>query len=70
MGGKAPMQAPPPIDNSVMEKTNAAEAKVEAEKGKMLATKKRGQYGTILTSGRGVEEEADTSQTLLGGKKI
>ena len=43
MGGKAPMQAPPPIDNSVMEKTNAAEAKVEAEKGKMLATKKRGQ---------------------------
>jgi len=27
MGGKAPMQAPPPIDNSVMEKTNAAEAK-------------------------------------------
>jgi hypothetical protein len=41
MGGKAPMQAPPPIDNSVMEKTNAAEAKVEAEKGKMLATKKK-----------------------------
>jgi hypothetical protein len=52
-----------------MEKTNAAEAKVEAEKGKMLATKKRGQYGTILTSGQGVEDEADTSQTLLGGKK-
>ena len=33
-------------------------------------TKKRGQYGTILTSGKGVEDEADTSQTLLGGKKV
>jgi|TARA_B110000305_G_scaffold234782_1_gene293376 hypothetical protein len=69
MGGKAPMQAPPPIDNSVYEKTAAAEAKVAAEKGKMLSTKKKGQYGTILTSGQGVEEEATTSQTLLGGKK-
>ena len=26
-------------------------------------------YGTILTSGQGVEEEATTSQSLLGGKK-
>ena len=69
MGGKAPMQAPPTIDNSVYEKTEAAEAKVAAEKGKMLSTKKKGQYGTILTSGQGVEEEATTSQTLLGGKK-
>jgi len=29
--------------------------------------KKKGQYGTILTSGTGVEEEANTSKTVLGG---
>ena len=34
-----------------------------------MGVKKKGQYGTILTSGKGVEEEADTSTSLLGGKK-
>jgi hypothetical protein len=69
MGGKAPIQAPPAIDQSVYDKTDAAEAKVSAEKSRMLSTNKKGQSGTILTSGQGVEEEATTSQTLLGGKK-
>lgn len=67
MGGKSQPQMPPPIDTSVTDKTEKAEAKVAAEKEKMLGMKKKGQYGTILTSGIGVEEEATTSKTVLGG---
>jgi hypothetical protein len=33
----------------------------------MLATKKKGKYGTILTSAQGVDEEAETKKTMLGG---
>ena len=36
----------------------------------MIGTKKKGRYGTILTSGKGVEDEATTSSSLLGGKKV
>ena len=56
MGGKSQPQMPPPVDN-------------QAEKKKMIGTKKKGMYGTIMTGGEGVEEEATTSQSLLGGKK-
>jgi len=67
MGGKAQPQMPPPVDQSVYDETSKAEAKLAAEKEKMLGTKKKGMYGTILTSGSGVEEEATTSKTVLGG---
>lgn len=33
----------------------------------MLGTKKKGMYGTILTSGTGDETEATTNKTVLGG---
>lgn len=69
MGGKSQPQMPPPIDNSVTEAADKAEAKLAKEKTAMIGTKKKGMYGTILTSGKGVEEEATTSQSLLGGKK-
>ena len=67
MGGKPQPQMPPPVDQSVYDKTDAAEAKLAAEKEKMLGTKKKGMYGTILTSGTGDETEATTSKTVLGG---
>ena len=67
MGGKAQPQMPPPVDQSVYDKTAEAEAKVAAEKEKMLGTKKKGMYGTILTSGVGDETEATTDKTVLGG---
>ncbi len=69
MGGKAQPQMPPPVDTSVQDKVDASEAKLEAEKQKAIGTKKKGMYGTILTTGKGVEEEATTSSSLLGGKK-
>ena len=66
MGGKAMPQMPPPMDD-VTDKTAEAEAKVEAERQKAIGTKRKGQYGTILTGGQGVTEEATTNKTLLGG---
>ena len=69
MGGKAQPQMPPPVDTSVQDKVDASEAKLAAEKEKAIGAKKKGMYGTILTGGEGVEEEATTSQSLLGGKK-
>lgn len=67
MGMKSAPQMPPPIDTSVTDETAKAEAKLKAEKEKMLGSKKKGMYGTILTSGQGVEDEATTSKTVLGG---
>lgn len=67
MGMKSTAQMPPQVEPEVIDKTAEAEAKVAAEKEKMLGMKKKGQYNTILTSGTGVEEEANTSKTVLGG---
>ena len=67
MGGKSQPQMPPPVDQSVYDKTSEAEAQAAAEKEKMLGSKKKGMYGTILTSGEGLEDEAETSKTVLGG---
>jgi hypothetical protein len=70
MGGKsAPKMPPPPpaVDTSLQDRQKEEEAKLERAKDKMLASKRQGQYGTILTSGKGVEEEAATAKTLLGG---
>ena len=69
MGGKSQPQMPPQVDTSVQDKVDASEAKLEAEKEKAIGAKKKGMYGTILTTGKGVEEEATTSSSLLGGKK-
>ena len=67
MGSKSQPQMPPPVDQSVYDKTAEKEAALEAEKQKALGAKRKGMYGTILTSGTGVEDEATTSKTLLGG---
>jgi|TARA_Y100000768_G_scaffold205700_1_gene154978 hypothetical protein len=67
MGGKSQPQMPPPVDQSVYDRTDKAEAEAAAEKEKMLGSKKKGMYGTILTSGEGVEDDAETSKTVLGG---
>ena len=69
MGGKSQPQMPPPVDTRLEDSAAKAEAKLVAEKKKMIGTKKKGMYGTIMTGGEGVEEEATTSQSLLGGKK-
>lgn len=69
MGGKPQAQMPPAVDTSVQDKLDASEAKLASETSKALGVKRKGQYGTILTSGKGVTEEADTSGSLLGGKK-
>ena len=64
------MQAPPtsfPEDVTAAEKR--AEEQLAKEKEGMIGVKKKGMYGTILTSGKGVEEEAATSKTMLGGSK-
>lgn len=58
---------PPPVDTKVTEKTEKLEKQVEQEKQKMIDTKKKGKAGTILTSGMGVTEEAETGKTMLGG---
>ena len=69
MGGKSQPQMPPPVDNQAEKAAAEADAKLEAEKKKMIGTKKKGMYGTIMTDGQGVEDEATTSTSLLGGKK-
>jgi len=69
MGGKPQPQMPPAVDTSVQDKMDASEAKLAGETSKAMGVKRKGQYGTILTSGKGVTEEADTSTSLLGGKK-
>ena len=69
MGGKPQPQMPPAVDTSVQDKLDASEAKLASETSKGMGVKKKGQYGTILTTGKGLEDEADTSSSLLGGKK-
>lgn len=68
MGGKAKMQSPPAaMPEDVTTASEKAAAKAEGEKQALIGGKKKGMYGTILTSGKGVEEEASTSKTMLGG---
>ena len=67
MGMKSAPSMPPPVDSEMIESTKKKEASLAAEKAKMLASKKGGMYGTVLTSGMGVEEEATTGKTMLGG---
>ena len=69
MGGKPQPQMPPPVDTSVQDKMDASDAKLAKEKEKAIGLKKKGMHGTILNTGTGIEEEADTSSSLLGGKK-
>ena len=54
-------------DAEMLEKERQAEAKLEKERKRLLAGKAMGMQSTILTGGQGVEEEATTSRTLLGG---
>ncbi len=41
MGGKSQPQMPPPVDQSVYDKTDQAEAEAAKEKEKMLGTKRK-----------------------------
>ena len=56
---------------SVISKTIVSDIATTSElgAGKRRAAHLLGMYGTILTSGKGVEEEAATSKTMLGGSK-
>lgn len=67
MGMKPKIAAPPPIDQDVIARRDAEEQKLEEEKQKTLRAGRAGRAGTILTSGMGVEEEAPTARSLLGG---
>lgn len=70
MGGKAPMQSPPSsMPEGVTTASEKAAQSVAKEKAGLIGSKKKGMYGTILTSGKGLEEDASTSKTLLGGSK-
>jgi len=68
MGGKSQPSAPPPppVDTTAQDRAREEEARVAAEKEKMLRTKRTGRYGTILTSGKGLEEEADSARSTMG----
>ena len=66
MGLKAPaMPLPPPVDTEVATKEAESAAKLEAEKRKAISNRTKGRGGTILTSGQGVEEEAQTGKSVL-----
>ena len=67
MGSKSAPAMPPPIDTSVMDRTKEKEAALEAEKQKMLSSKKTGMAGTVLTSGMGDTSDAEIGKTMLGG---
>ena len=67
MGMKPKVQKPPAIDPEVVAKKKESEVKLEKEKKKITQLASSGNYGTILTGGSGVTEEAETSQTMLGG---
>jgi len=66
MGMKPSIEMPPAIDPEVVAKKKESEAK-KKEKKKITQLASLGQYGTIMTGGAGVTEEAETSATLLGG---
>ena len=51
----------------MLEREKQAEAELAKEKKRLIAGKAMGMQSTILTGGQGVEEEATTSRTLLGG---
>ena len=67
MGMKPKIAKPPPIDQDILAKEREAELKFEAEKAKGLRIARTGRAGTILTSGMGIEEDAPTAKSLLGG---
>ena len=67
MGMKPEIEMPPAIDPEIKAKETAAEEKLGKEKKKLTKLASSGQYGTIMTGGAGVTEEAETSATLLGG---
>ena len=71
MGGgmKAPSMPQPQPMPEIDDKVAESEAKLEAERQRMISLGKQGSYGTLLTSGEGVKEPAQTAQTLLGGVK-
>jgi|TARA_E500000305_G_scaffold109443_1_gene114449 hypothetical protein len=61
------MPKPPPIDTSLRDREAKAQENLEKEKQRLLSAGRMGMGSTILTSGRGVTDEAETGRTLLGG---
>ena len=58
---------PPGPDAELLEKQKKEEQALAKERKRLIAGKAIGMGSTILTGGQGVEEEATTSRTLLGG---
>ena len=70
MGGKMPtMPQPPAVDPEVAVKEAASEAKLAAEKKKAPSSRMKGRGSTIMNTGTGLTEEADTATTSLITKK-
>ena len=66
MGAKVPKMPPPPaVDPEVATKEAESAAKLEAEKKKAIGLRKKGMGETIMTSGQGVTEEAQTGKSIL-----
>ena len=59
------MPPPPGIDPEVAAKEAASKAKLEAEKKKATSVRMKGRGGTIMTSGTGVTDEAQTGKSIL-----
>ena len=69
MGLKAPMMyempPPPAVDPSVAAKEAESAAKLAAEKKKATSSRMKGRGSTIMNTGTGLTEEADTATTSL-----
>ena len=67
MGAKTMPQMPPPpaVDPEVAAKEAASEAKLAAEKRKAISSRMKGRGSTIMNTGTGLTEEADTATTSL-----
>jgi len=65
MGMKAKAEMPPPIDTSVTDRTAEKEAALAREEERMRKAGSLGRNYSIMTSGKGVTEQATTGKTLL-----
>ena len=62
------MPPPPAVDPSVAIKEAESEAKLAAEKKKATSSRMKGRGSTIMNTGTGLTEEADTATTSLMSK--
>ncbi len=72
MSKKTPYTPPPPVDRAAeaaqREKDEAARLEeIDETRADLAERRKKGRYGTVLTGGQGLQEEAKTKKTVLGG---